>query len=112
MLTFSIVLFTFAALLGIALAVALLKKRETSKPMAVAHGLFGAAGLVLLIVYTVQNPQKFLSAAVVLLLIAALGGMVLFANDLRRKPGPVFLIIVHALAAVAAVGLVAVVALK
>ncbi|HEX2852158.1 MAG TPA: hypothetical protein VHO24_02890 [Opitutaceae bacterium] len=112
MLTFSIVLFALAAVLGIAVAAALLKKKETSKPMALAHGVLGAGGLVLLILYTAQNPHKFLTSAIVLLVVAALGGVVLFANDLRRKPGPVFLIAVHALAAVAAVVLVLLVALK
>lgn len=112
MLTFSIVLFAVAALLGIGVATALLQKKETSKPMALAHGALGAAGLVLLILHAVQNPHKFLTAAIALLVIAALGGGVLFANDLRRKPGPVFLIVVHALAAVAAVILVVLVAVK
>jgi hypothetical protein len=112
MLTFSIVLFAVAALLGIGVAVALLQKKETSKPIALAHGAFGAGGLVLLSFYTVQNPHKFLTAAIVLLIVAALGGVVLFANDLRRKPGPVFLILVHALAALAAVVLVVLVAVK
>lgn len=112
MLTLSIVLFVVAALLGIGVAIALLQKKETSKPMALAHGAVGAGGLVLLILYAAQNPHKFLTAAIVLLVIAALGGVILFANDLRRKPGPVFLILVHALAAIAAVTLVILVAVN
>jgi hypothetical protein len=112
MLTFSIVLFVIAALLGLTVAVALLRKKQTSKPVALAHGLIGAAGLVLLILHAAQNPQQFLTIAIVLLVIAALGGALLFANDLRKKPGPVFLIAVHAAAAVVAVVLVLIVALR
>jgi hypothetical protein len=112
MLIISIVLFALAAVLGIVVALQLLQKRETSKPTALVHGLLGAGGLVVLIVYTMQNPHKFLTSAIVLLVIAALGGVILFANDLRKRPGPTFLIIVHALAALAAVGLVTLVAIK
>jgi hypothetical protein len=112
MLVFSIVLFVLAALLGLTVAVALLKKKKTSEPIAFLHGLLGASGLVLLILHAVRNPDQFLTIAIVLLVIAALGGAVLLANDLRKKPGPAFLIVVHALAAVAAVVLVLIVALR
>ena len=111
MLTFSLVLFALSAVLGLLLAVAIFKKKETSKPMALAHGAIAAAGLVLLIVHAAQNPHKLFTAAITLFVIAALGGVLLFANDLRKKPGPTFLVVVHALVAVAAVGIVATVAL-
>lgn len=110
MLYLSIVLFAVAAVLGLIVAVALLKKNETSKPVAIAHGLVGAAGLVLLLFHTLQNPQRLLTIALGLFVIAALGGFYLFANDLRRKPGPLFLVVVHAAAAVVALGLVLVAA--
>lgn len=112
LLSLALVIFAVAAVIGITLAIPLLQKRPTSKPAAIAHGLLGASGLVLLIVYTMQNPHKFLTSAIVLLVVAALGGVILFANDLRNRPGPAFLIVVHALAAVAAVGLVTLVAIK
>jgi len=106
MLLASLALFVVAALLGLFVALALFKKQETSKPAAVAHGLLGAGGLVLLLIYTLQNPNRLLQVAVGLLVVAALGGFLLFANDLRKKPGPIFLVAVHALAAVVAVVLV------
>lgn len=112
MFSLSIILFAVAAVFGLILAVSIFKKKETSKPLAVVHGLAGAAGLVLLILHAVQNPQKLLTTAITLFVIAALGGVLLFANDLRRRPGPAFLVVVHALVAVAAVGIVLVVALK
>ncbi len=110
MLYASIALFAVAAVLGLTVAAALLRRKETSKPAAVAHGVLGAAGLVVLLLYALQHPQRFLSVAIGLLVIAALGGFVLFANDLRKKPGPLFLVVVHALAAVVAVVLVVLVA--
>lgn len=110
MLITSLILFALSAVLGLAIAARILKKRETSKPGALAHGLLGAAGLVTLILYAVGNPHRLLTAAIVLLVVAALGGAVLLANDLRRKPGPVALIVIHALAAVVAVVLVLLVA--
>ncbi len=111
MLTLSIALFAFAALLGLVVAAALFKKKETSKPVALTHGLVGAAGLVFLILHALQNPNKSLTIAITLFVIAALGGVVLLANDLRKKPGPLFLVVVHALAAVVAVVLVLTVAM-
>jgi FtsH-binding integral membrane protein len=112
MLIAAIILFALAALVGLTLAVKILGKKETSKPVALAHGLVGAIGLVFLILYSVKNPHHFLTAAIVLLVVAALGGVVLFANDLRKKPGPAALVVVHALAAVAAVVLILIVATR
>jgi hypothetical protein len=110
MLILSLVLFGLAAVLGITVAVALFAKRPTSKPVAVAHGLAGAAGLVVLLITASRQPNHLLSIALILLVIAALGGIILFANDLRARPGPNALVVIHALAAVTAVVLVALVA--
>ncbi|HEY1847638.1 MAG TPA: hypothetical protein VGG37_00465 [Opitutaceae bacterium] len=110
MLIAALVIFAVAAVIGLTLAVKILKKKETSKPVALLHGLAGAAGLVILILQAVKHPATLLTASIVLLVIAALGGVVLFANDLRKKPGPAALVIIHALAAVAAVVLVLIVA--
>jgi ABC-type transport system involved in cytochrome c biogenesis permease subunit len=112
MLATTLVLFALAALLGLTVAVQIMKRRPTSKGTALAHGLFGAAGLVVLLLYALKNPHPWLTTAIVLLVIAALGGAVLFANDLRRRPGPVGLIVIHALAAVVAVALVLLVAMR
>jgi hypothetical protein len=112
MLIAALVIFAFAAVVGLTLAVKVLKKQETNKAVALAHGAVGAAGLVVLILYTVKNPTVFLTTAIVLLVVAALGGVVLFANDLRKKPGPAALVVIHALAAVIAVVLVLIVATR
>ncbi len=112
MLITTLVIFGLAAVLGLTVAIQIFKKRETSKGAALAHGAFGAVGLVLLILYTVKNPHSWLTTAIVLLVVAALGGAILFVNDLRKKAGPVGLVVIHALAAVIAVVLVLLVAIK
>lgn len=112
MLITALVIFVLAALLGLTVAVQILKKRETSKAVAIAHGLFGAAGLVTLLLYALKNPHRLLTTAIVLLVVAALGGAIVFANDLRKKPGPVGLVVIHAVVAVVAVVLVVLVAVQ
>lgn len=112
MLIISIVFFVLSAILGLIVAIALLKKQTTSKPVVLSHGAVGTAGLVVLIFHGAKNPNSLLTTAIILLVVAALGGAVLFANDLRKKPGPLFLVIIHAVVALVAVGTVAVVALQ
>ncbi len=110
MLNLSIILFALAAILGLTVAVALFRKKPTSKPVALTHGLVGAAGLVVLFLYSLQHPHRQLSIAIGLFVVAALGGALLFANDLRKKPGPLGLVVIHALVAVAGFALVLLVA--
>lgn len=101
MLNISIALFALAAVLGIIILLALLKKKETPRTVVYSHGLVAAIALVLLIVYGVQNPGRFPKLSIILFVLAAIGGFYLFFNDLKKKPGPVALAVIHALAAVA-----------
>jgi hypothetical protein len=101
MLNISIFLFALAAVLGLIVLLSLLKKKETPKPVVYAHGLAAAIALVLLIIYGVQNPDHFPRLSIILFALAAIGGFYLFFNDMQKKPGPVAVAIVHALAAVA-----------
>ena len=112
MLILALVLFALAAILGITVALAIFKKQETSKPVALTHGACAALGLIILILSVVNHPHALLITAVVLLVIAAIGGAVLFGNDLRKKAGPVVLVVIHALAAITAVVLVLLVAIQ
>jgi hypothetical protein len=112
MLVASLVIFGLAAILGLVVAVQILKKRPTSKGVALAHGAFGAAGLVVLIIYAMQNPARLLTTAIVLLVVAALGGAIVFVNDLRGRAGPIPLVVIHALVALTAVALVLTVLIK
>lgn len=100
MLNISIGLFALAAVLGLVVLLALLKKKETPKPVVFAHGAVAAIALVLLIVYGVQNPDHFPKLSIIIFALAAIGGFYLFFNDMKKKPGPVAVAVVHALAAV------------
>jgi hypothetical protein len=92
-------LFALGAIVGMYLLALVLQKKETSKPVAVIHGLFVAIALVMLIIYNSKNPGPIES--IVLFVIAALGGIVLFIRDITGKSIPKWLAIVHGLAAVA-----------
>lgn len=103
MLYLTIGLFALAAVLGVVLAVSIFKPvPSTPKPVVYAHGLFAAAALGILIFYSVKNPDNYPIVSLILFIIAALGGFILFFNDMKRKPGPRSLVVIHALAAVVA----------
>jgi hypothetical protein len=101
MLTTSIVLFAVAAVFGLTIIVPLLQGKPTPRPAVFLHGLIAATALIILIVYAINNPGGPLPS-IIIFVIAALGGFILFANDLRKKPGPKALALIHASAAVIA----------
>ena len=90
-----------AAVIGIIILKNWLTAASTSRGVVYAHGIFAAAGLVLLAVYAIQNPSNYPKASIILLVIGALGGFYMFAEDLRKKYSPIWLAIVHALLGVA-----------
>lgn len=101
MLNISVILFAVAALFGVVILAALVKKKETPKPVVYLHGLAAAVALVVLIVYSVQNPSSFPKFSLIIFILAAIGGFYLFFNDMKKRPGPVAVAVIHALAAVA-----------
>jgi hypothetical protein len=101
MLNLIVALFALAAVMGLVIASAIFsKKPSTPKAAVAAHGILAASALVLLIYYGMNNDYPQL--ALILFVIAALGGLILFTNDMRKKPGPFALVVVHALVAVTA----------
>lgn len=100
MITYIIVLLAIAAILGLTVAVAIFKKKETPKPAVYGHGLVAALGLVLLIIELINTSNQTLTIATILIVAAALGGFFLFARDMQKKPGPVGVVVIHALLAV------------
>jgi hypothetical protein len=100
MLYITIGLFAIAAVLGIIITAVIFRNQPTPKPAVYAHGAFAAAGLVLLIIKTLDHPHHLVPIALGVLGVAALGGFVLFGRDIiKKKPGPFGLIIVHAMLA-------------
>jgi hypothetical protein len=104
MLPVSIILFAIAALGGATLAVMRITNRPLPLALALVHGAVAATALVLLIiaVATASAPATLATVALVLFILAALGGFVLFSFHLRTQPLPVPLVLGHGLLAVAA----------
>jgi len=101
MLLTSIILFAVAAVFGLTLIIPLLQNKSVSKSRAVTHGLFAAVALVILIIFSINSETGSPVASIVLFVIAALGGFVLFSKHLKNgNPGPKGLALVHAGAAV------------
>jgi hypothetical protein len=102
LLWITILVFAIGAVIGLTMALAVFKGRFPPVSSAVLHGLFGATGLVLLIVavfvYGTTGPVQW---AFWLFLIAALGGFfIAFGFHAKKKTIPPGIVVVHALIAV------------
>jgi hypothetical protein len=95
----AIALFGIAALIGIYLITFVLQTKQPPKTAAVIHGLLAATALVLLIVHMVNTGADIIQI-IVIFVITALGGIVLFARHLLGKSLPKGLAVIHALFAV------------
>jgi hypothetical protein len=101
MLYITIALFALAAIVGIIILKNWLTSSETSRTVVYLHGILAAAGLILLIVFAVQNPGNYPRVSIILFVIGALGGFYMFAEDLKKRFSPMWLAVVHALLGVA-----------
>lgn len=109
MLKIALVLFLLAAVTGLYLALQHFRGNEITLGPALAHGVLAATGLVVLLYGGLQAGLSGLVLyALILFVVAALGGFVLFSFHLRGKEFPTPVVVVHALVAVAAFGLLAV----
>lgn len=110
MLLYSIVLFALAAVIGLYMAARVFKGVLPPAGAAVFHGLFAASGLVLLLYaafFTATPQPQTVTWAAILLVIAALGGFVTASFHLRGKVPPKAMAGLHAIVAVAGVGVLA-----
>ena len=103
MLYLTIGLFALSAVLGVAILIKWLTKKDAPRGVVYSHGIFAATALVLLIVFAVQNPQNFPKASIILFALSALGGFYMFFNDLKGKASPLAIAFIHALLAVGGV---------
>lgn len=94
-----IALFSLGAIVGLYLLVLVLQKKETPKFVSFIHGAFVASALVMLITYSLKTTPGPIEA-VVLFVMAALGGVVLIYKDVTKQPMPRWLAIGHGLVAV------------
>lgn len=107
-LTVPLGLLLLSAPFGLYLAVRHLRGGSAPLGAALVHGLFAAAGLGVLAYLLFQAGFAGKPAAALgVLAVAALGGFVLFSARLRAKSPAAGLIVVHALAALAGVGVLA-----
>ena len=102
LLLYALLIFAIAALGGLILAANVLGGRLAPWALSIAHALLGATGLVLLVVIFLQGaaPAR-VTAALGLLVLAALGGFYLASIHLRKKVAPKTVVFVHAGVAVA-----------
>ena len=89
--------------MGIFLLRAILTSRPTPKAIVLLHGPLAVTGLILLIIFAVQISSTYINIAIVFFGIAALLGLTLMIRDMRRKPGPKGLALIHALFALAGI---------
>jgi hypothetical protein len=102
-MSIALTLFALAAVGGLVLALQRFSgKPQPSLPLALAHGAGAAGGLVALLVFVSGGGSPgAVKVGLVLLLIAALGGLFLFSKHLRKMALPIPVVVVHALVAVA-----------
>ena len=102
MLIYALCIFAIAALGGLVLASSVLRGRLAPWAISVLHALLGATGLALLVVVVLQGAAAGrVTAALGLLVLAALGGFYLASIHLQKKVAPKGVVFIHAGVAVA-----------
>ncbi|MCC6916325.1 hypothetical protein [Nitrosomonas sp.] len=102
MLNTSILIFAIAAVGGVFLASKVLTGKLAPWAVSIVHALLGAAGLVTLILTVMQDSgNSRLTAALGLLVVAALGGFYLASVHAKGNVAPKGVVIIHAGVAVA-----------
>jgi hypothetical protein len=107
MLQGAVIVFVIGALGGLALASFVLRERLAPWLLSILHAVLGATGLVLTALVVLGNGEAVsphAGLALLLLLLAALGGFFLASYHVRKRPGPRPVVLIHA--AVAAAGVV------
>ncbi|HUM11206.1 MAG TPA: hypothetical protein VLT82_09685 [Myxococcaceae bacterium] len=97
-MTIALVLFALAAVGGLYMAA--VRFRGAERPptgIALAHGAAAAAGLIALIVaVTSASGPSLARTALIVFLVAALGGFFLFAQHMQKKALPIPVMVIHA----------------
>ena len=96
----AIALFSLAAILGIAILIKWLTKKEASRAVVYSHGIVAAIALVLLVVYALQHKDNYPQVSLILFIIAAVFGFYMFFRSLQQKMSPLSVAFIHALLAV------------
>jgi len=102
MLLIAIILFLIAAGFGFVVLVSILQDKPTPKVFVYTHGSLAVLALLIVGYYIFKHPSQAPLTSFILFLIAALGGIIMFFIDMKGKPVPKWLALIHPL-----VGLVA-----
>lgn len=103
MLTYLLAFFILVMAGGAALAVLEHRGRVLPLRLSVWHGLLGLAAIVLLVMQAVAHPGNSpVNVAVVIFMLTALGGLLLFAFRASKQRLPLAVVLLHAGFAVAA----------
>ena len=104
MLIFAVILFLIVVALGLGILPQILQERRPNKTVRALHGIFAASGLILVYVYVFAFMASFsplLIISLVLLTLAALGGLTLVILAQKEIYAPKIIVIVHPIVAVA-----------
>lgn len=97
MLTYALIVFAIAALGGLVLASSVLRGKLAPWALSILHALLGATGLVLLLLEVMRGSGATRAlAALLLLVVAALGGFYLASIHARKAVAPKAVVFVHA----------------
>jgi glucose uptake protein GlcU len=101
MFNVAVILIALGAVVGLTMAVQHFKGRTPPKPgVAILHGLLAGSGVVLLLLGVWEMGFGTLHTwALVLFVVAALGGLYLVSHHMRQKPLPGGVIVIHGLVA-------------
>jgi hypothetical protein len=104
MLTASIILFLYAAVSGLVMAVSIFSGTKLWVPLALGHGVLSATALVLALLVAIATGAAAIKYGVAVLVLAALGGFFLLSFHLRGRPHPWVVVVLHGLLALGGVG--------
>lgn len=102
MFTYLLAFFIVVMTGGATLAVLEHRGRALPLPVSVWHGILGVAAIVLLVMQALAHPGvRPANLAILVFILTALGGLLLFAFRLSRQRLPLAVLLLHALFAVA-----------
>ena len=100
MLNYALIIFAIAAVGGVILATSVLRGKLAPWSVSLIHAALGAAGLVCVLLAVINGSTSLIRTALIILVVAALGGFYLASLHLRKKIAPVGVVIIHASVAV------------
>jgi hypothetical protein len=106
MFTYLLAFFILVMIGGATLAVLEHRGRALPLPVSVWHGILGIAAIVLLVMQAVTHPGvRSVNLAILVFILTALGGLLLFAFRASRQRLPLAVVLLHGLFAVAGLAL-------